>query len=143
MAVNCSSAQISIKKYGSFLKHANKDLLAKQSYVPQKKAQVGGTLPLKITASIKNKVYEDESQGIVCYQDENGEIICEGYDEGPRYQPPPRPTYQPRDVEIMSLLLKQSGIQIVKGEEINLNHGASSVEGVISVKEDLNLNGFS
>ncbi|KAL1367206.1 hypothetical protein HN51_021251 [Arachis hypogaea] len=143
MAVNCSSAQISIKKYGSFLKHANKDLMPKQSYVPQKKGQqVGGALPLRITASsIKNKVYEDESQGIICYQDENGEIICEGYDEGPRYQHPFRPTCHPRDVEIMNLFLRQSGIQIVKGEEINLNHG--EVEGVISLKEDLNLNGFS
>nr|GMC78045.1 uncharacterized protein LOC109187501 isoform X1 [Ipomoea batatas] len=30
------------------------------------------------------KVYENLSEGVVCYRDENGEIICEGYDEGPR-----------------------------------------------------------
>ncbi|XP_016574652.1 uncharacterized protein LOC107872489 isoform X2 [Capsicum annuum] len=32
-----------------------------------------------------NKVFEDKSTGVVCYRDENGEIICEGYDEGPRF----------------------------------------------------------
>lgn len=29
-------------------------------------------------------IFEDRSAGIVCYKDENGEIICEDYDEGPR-----------------------------------------------------------
>jgi len=29
-------------------------------------------------------VFEDQLRGIVCYRDENGEMICEGYDEGPR-----------------------------------------------------------
>lgn len=33
----------------------------------------------------KIKVFEDKSNGIVCYKDENGELICEGYDEGPRF----------------------------------------------------------
>lgn len=23
--------------------------------------------------------------GIICYRDEKGEMVCEGYDEGPRY----------------------------------------------------------
>lgn len=30
------------------------------------------------------QVFEDQCKGIVCYRDESGEIICEGYDEGPR-----------------------------------------------------------
>ncbi|KZV36766.1 hypothetical protein F511_26618 [Dorcoceras hygrometricum] len=38
-------------------------------------------------SSVKNKVFEDQSVGVVCYEDENGEIICEGVDEGPRFQP--------------------------------------------------------
>ncbi|KAK7275500.1 hypothetical protein RIF29_16619 [Crotalaria pallida] len=130
MAVNfTSSAQISIQKYGSSLKYVNKKLISKRCSVPQKKAPVGPVV-LRITASIKNKVYEDESQGIVCYQDESGEIICEGYDEGPRYQRISGPTYHPRDAEIMNLLLQQSWLQIVKGEEIN-----HAVEGV-SLQED-------
>lgn len=32
----------------------------------------------------KVQVFEDQLRGIVCYRDENGEMICEGYDEGPR-----------------------------------------------------------
>ncbi|CAD6212489.1 unnamed protein product [Miscanthus lutarioriparius] len=31
-----------------------------------------------------NKVYEDKNTGILCYTDENGELVCEGLDEGPR-----------------------------------------------------------
>lgn len=31
------------------------------------------------------QVFEDRSAGIVCYKDENGDITCEGYDEGPRF----------------------------------------------------------
>lgn len=26
-----------------------------------------------------------EVMGIICYKDEKGEMVCEGYDEGPRY----------------------------------------------------------
>ncbi|OIW04547.1 hypothetical protein TanjilG_13929 [Lupinus angustifolius] len=134
MAVNfTSSAQISIQKYGSFLKYANKKLITKRSFVPQKKVPVGPVV-LRITASIKNKVYEDESQGIICYQDESGEIICEGYDDGSCCQQIPGPTYHPRDAEIMNLLLQQSWLQIVKGEEIS-----HAVEGV-HLQEDLNCN---
>lgn len=29
------------------------------------------------------KVYQDASRGIVCYRNEYGELVCEGYDEGP------------------------------------------------------------
>uniref|UniRef100_A0A0E0K611 Uncharacterized protein n=1 Tax=Oryza punctata TaxID=4537 RepID=A0A0E0K611_ORYPU len=29
-------------------------------------------------------VFEDQVRGVVCYRDEQGEVICEGYDEGPR-----------------------------------------------------------
>ncbi|CAA6664581.1 unnamed protein product [Spirodela intermedia] len=40
---------------------------------------------LSSRAATKVKVFEDRAAGIVCYKDENGEVICEGYDEGPRY----------------------------------------------------------
>jgi len=29
-------------------------------------------------------VFEDQVRGIVCYRDDDGELVCEGYDEGPR-----------------------------------------------------------
>lgn len=31
------------------------------------------------------QVYEEQVMGIICYRDERGEIVCEGYDAGPRY----------------------------------------------------------
>ncbi|KAK7294529.1 hypothetical protein RJT34_17418 [Clitoria ternatea] len=134
MASTCNcSAQISIQKYGSFLRYAHKGFMSKRFSVPQKKAQVGPVV-LRITASIKNKIYEDESQGIICYEDESGEIICEGYDEGPRYQRISRPTHHPRDAEIMNLLQHQSWLQIIKGEGIN------HVVEDVSPQEDLNCN---
>ncbi|PIN21251.1 hypothetical protein CDL12_06041 [Handroanthus impetiginosus] len=53
----------------------------------------------------KNKVFEDRSVGIVCYKDENGEITCEGYDEGPRlYHQLSRFCYNTRDAEIIEIL---------------------------------------
>lgn len=44
------------------------------------------------------QVFEDRSNGIICYKDDRGEIICEGFDEGPRYyhQQNPRTGCQPR-----------------------------------------------
>ncbi|KAJ1390580.1 hypothetical protein SESBI_37321 [Sesbania bispinosa] len=107
--------------------------MSKRNYAPQKKAPVGQVVP-RITACIKNKIYEDQATGIVCYQDESGEIICEGYDEGPRYQrTSSRPaTPHPRDTEIMNLLLQQSWLQIAKEEEFN-----HAVE-VVPLQEDLN-----
>jgi hypothetical protein len=30
------------------------------------------------------QVFEDQLRGIVCYRDDKGEMVCEGYDEGPR-----------------------------------------------------------
>eukprot|EP01018_Ginkgo_biloba_P027823 Gb_27091 [translate_table: standard] len=33
------------------------------------------------------KVFQDDSKGIVCYRNEFGEVICEGYDEGPHFHP--------------------------------------------------------
>ncbi|KAK8930972.1 hypothetical protein KSP39_PZI016833 [Platanthera zijinensis] len=35
--------------------------------------------------TLHNKVFEDRENGVICYRDEKGELICEGYDEGPRF----------------------------------------------------------
>ncbi|KAG0564656.1 hypothetical protein KC19_8G128800 [Ceratodon purpureus] len=32
-------------------------------------------------------VFKDESNGIICYYDESGDLTCEGWDEGPHFQP--------------------------------------------------------
>ncbi|CAI9767099.1 unnamed protein product [Fraxinus pennsylvanica] len=61
--------------------------------------------PLQIRSFSKNKVFEDLSAGIVCYRDENGDITCEGFDEGPRlHQQLSRFTCNSRDIEIVELL---------------------------------------
>ncbi|XP_047063294.1 uncharacterized protein LOC124670866 [Lolium rigidum] len=39
---------------------------------------------LSFAAETSNKVFEDQVRGIVCYRDDKGELVCEGYDEGPR-----------------------------------------------------------
>ncbi|KAL8522651.1 hypothetical protein ACS0TY_012694 [Phlomoides rotata] len=64
------------------------------------------SVDLTCRSSHKNKVFEDRSAGIVCYRDENGEITCEGYDEGPRFHQKKLPTFNQRDVEIIQLLQK-------------------------------------
>uniref|UniRef100_A0A0E0DY99 Uncharacterized protein n=1 Tax=Oryza meridionalis TaxID=40149 RepID=A0A0E0DY99_9ORYZ len=47
----------------------------------------GGTSPSQLSiaaATAKKKVFEDQLRGIACYRDDKGEMVCEGYDEGPR-----------------------------------------------------------
>ncbi|KAG6493496.1 hypothetical protein ZIOFF_048483 [Zingiber officinale] len=34
------------------------------------------------------KVYEDQETGVICFRDDKGEIVCEGFDEGPRFDQP-------------------------------------------------------
>jgi hypothetical protein len=36
------------------------------------------------------QIFQDESKGIICYYDENGDLTCEGWDEGPHFQPDPQ-----------------------------------------------------
>ncbi|XP_038897486.1 uncharacterized protein LOC120085537 [Benincasa hispida] len=97
------------------------------------------SLPLQIRSSIKNKVFEDQSEGVICYADENGEIICEGYDEGPRiHQSLPEKGNHQRETEIIDLL-KQSWIHLGKAGGGELSHAEKGV----AVKKDFNANGFN
>lgn len=63
---------------------------------------------IRLPPTATNKVvFEDESNGIVCYSNENGEIICEGIDEGPRFQrlnSNSSAVSNSRDAEIIDLL---------------------------------------
>ncbi|KAK6118734.1 hypothetical protein DH2020_047539 [Rehmannia glutinosa] len=83
-------------------------------------ANNGITVNLQIRAcDPKNKVFEDRSAGIVCYKDENGEIICEGYDEGPRFHHRiSRCTCNSRDVEIIDLL-QRCWVHVADENEFN------------------------
>ncbi|XP_022720983.1 uncharacterized protein LOC111278628 isoform X2 [Durio zibethinus] len=92
------------------IKRANKIVMLKHNQVPGKKASA-----LRIRSISKNKVFEDQSVGVICYRDENGEIVCEGYDEGPRFrQQIPGTFYNLRDAEIFDLL-QNRWLQIVNG----------------------------
>ncbi|KAK3153608.1 hypothetical protein QOZ80_2BG0178180 [Eleusine coracana subsp. coracana] len=42
-----------------------------------------GSNSVRVSSQV-NKVYEDRNTGILCYTDYNGELVCEGLDEGPR-----------------------------------------------------------
>ncbi|KAL1207302.1 hypothetical protein V5N11_019225 [Cardamine amara subsp. amara] len=83
----------------------SKTLMVQQSQVQVKVNHVTVSQPQPIRYSTKNTVFEDPIQGIICYTDDNGEVICEGYDEGPRCptQSPKIASYS-REVEILDLL---------------------------------------
>ncbi|KAI3521311.1 hypothetical protein L2E82_16396 [Cichorium intybus] len=71
--------------------------------------------PIQIKSTIKlQKVFEDKSSGIVCYKDDKGEVICEGYDEGPRL-PEHWFSSHRRDAEAIIRLLKRSLLQVIGG----------------------------
>ncbi|KAB1218279.1 hypothetical protein CJ030_MR3G026159 [Morella rubra] len=134
MAISwASSTHVPVLKSGLIIKPISKSLLLRGNQVPVRKAP-----RFQIKCSIRNKVFEDQSNGIICYRDDKGEVICEAYDEGPRFQQQiPRAACHPRDVEIFDLLLQQSRFQLVKGSE--LNHD----EETVTVQKDFNCNGFN
>ncbi|CAM8996882.1 hypothetical protein QQ045_007856 [Rhodiola kirilowii] len=66
-----------------------------------------GGVQAQITFSFANKVYEDQMKGIACYIDQNGEIICEGYDEGPRTD---------AEADVIELL-ERSWLQLASGSQ--------------------------
>ncbi|GMI77835.1 hypothetical protein like AT3G14280 [Hibiscus trionum] len=88
-------------------KHVNKIVMLSKNQVPNKK-----TPTFQIKSFSKNKVFEDQSAGVICYRDENGEMVCEGYDEGPRFRQ--QTFYHLRDAEILDLL-QDRWLQIVNG----------------------------
>lgn len=137
MAVAClSSPHILVQKSGPVIKPASRILMLQRnrSHIPLKKAP---TLPVRSSLQAK-LVFENRAEGIVCYRDESGEIICEGFDEGPRFhQQLQCSSYHPRDAEIINLL-QQRLLQIVNGGEFN-----NTENGVIVVQEDCNRNGFN
>ncbi|KFK38795.1 hypothetical protein AALP_AA3G161300 [Arabis alpina] len=85
----------------------SKTLMIQQSQIQVKAKQVTVSQPQPIRYTPKNTVFEDPIQGIICYTDDNGEVICEGYDEGPRCpQESLMVASYSREVEILDLLQK-------------------------------------
>ncbi|KAK9923860.1 hypothetical protein M0R45_032258 [Rubus argutus] len=92
---------------------------------------------IKIRSCLREEVFEDRSNGIICYKDDRGEIICEGYDEGPRYHHQnQRIVNQSRDAEIFDLL-QQRWFNFMTDTELN-----KAEKGVV-LQEGINCNGFN
>ncbi|OAY36327.1 uncharacterized protein LOC110626783 [Manihot esculenta] len=130
-----SSPHILLQNSGSIIKPKGKTMMLQHTQVPLKKSPA-----LQPRSSYKHKVFENQSEGIICYRDESGEIICEGFDEGPRFhQQFPRTAYHStsRDAEIINLL-QQRLLQVVNGGEFN-----NSDKGVAAVQEDFEWEGFN
>ncbi|GAV86551.1 hypothetical protein CFOL_v3_29981 [Cephalotus follicularis] len=98
------------------------------------KVQVKKALTLEIRSSFKTKVFEDLSEGIICYRDDRGDIICEGYDEGPRFhQQVQRTTYNTRDAhEMMNLVQQRQWLLLVSGGDLK-----NADIGIVPGQEDL------
>uniref|UniRef100_A0A803NYF7 Uncharacterized protein n=1 Tax=Cannabis sativa TaxID=3483 RepID=A0A803NYF7_CANSA len=138
MALTCQFSPhilLAKKSTGLVIKPFGNVLRLKQRHIPVKKI----TAPsLKIRSSYKEKVFEDRSNGIICYTDESGEIICEGYDEGPRFhEQSPRKSSHSRDVEILDII-QERWLNFVRGTELNpTDHKGVAFQG------DINCNGFN
>lgn len=73
--------------------------------------------------------FKDESTGVVCYHDENGDVTCEGWDEGPHFQPDlQRPTLRRRRFTSRSLVLGRSDLDGVKFENVKSRMRDSLIE---------------
>ncbi|KAJ4953344.1 hypothetical protein NE237_030176 [Protea cynaroides] len=97
MAMGCSSspAIIQFNPVRARVSMKNRVFMLHDSQTPAQK-------PVSvhiIKYSPTNKVFEEQSRGIVCYRDNRGEIICEGLDEGPRpCLQAPTPAYHPWNI---------------------------------------------
>ncbi|XP_012451855.1 uncharacterized protein LOC105774069 isoform X2 [Gossypium raimondii] len=81
MSVTCSVPfHVPVRTSNPVIKHANNIFMLKHNHVPGKKSST-----FQMRSLSNNTVFEDQSQAVICYRDENGEIVCEGYDEGPRF----------------------------------------------------------
>jgi hypothetical protein len=69
---NCDSAHSRLSVQSSSITVGRKNITARATVCSKK---------YKLYEAVK--VYQDASRGIVCYRNEYGELICEGYDEGP------------------------------------------------------------
>lgn len=99
-------------------KQSGRIFMLQPSQVTAKKPQ--SSVQIRSSSTFRNKVFEDRSTGIICYRDDSGEIICEGYDEGPRlHRNLSRPAFHLRDTQIIDLL-HQRLLEIVEGGEFGI-----------------------
>ncbi|PIA43261.1 hypothetical protein AQUCO_02000591v1 [Aquilegia coerulea] len=135
---NSSSSSSSSRKNNVSMLHNNNHQL------PNNKPST-----LMITSSsLQNKFFEDHLEGIICYKTKNGEVICEGYDEGPRFNRPQATrnntyrTERSRECEFQVIdILDQEWFQFVQDNGLLLaEKGVTVVEELDSIISDDNLN---
>ncbi|KAG8490523.1 hypothetical protein CXB51_015784 [Gossypium anomalum] len=140
MSVTCSVPfHVPVRTSNPVIKHANDIFMLKHNHVPGKKSSTfqmrsfsNNTVSILYSMFLVHLDYLSimNSQGVICYRDENGEIVCEGYDEGPRFpRQIPGKSYHLRDAEILDL--RHRWLQIVNGDGFG-----NSNKGVIIVKDD-------
>ncbi|GAB2222181.1 hypothetical protein Droror1_Dr00013384 [Drosera rotundifolia] len=108
--------------------HRHRDLILNNGYgaarIKLSRFPLASTklLSLRIKFSLRDQVFEDRSEGIVCYRDDRGEIVCEGMDEGPRFdqQLSLAACHHTRDDEITDVL-QETWLQILYGSHANCN----------------------
>ncbi|KAF6139805.1 hypothetical protein GIB67_009652 [Kingdonia uniflora] len=105
MSVTCSYPHIRTQNEST-----KQTLLPKVSKLPTTKPSA-----ILMRSSREHKVFEDQSRGIVCYKNAAGEMVCEGYDEGPRYHNAPlKSSSNQRNLHLVEIL-SRSRIQTVEG----------------------------
>ncbi|KAH7546995.1 uncharacterized protein LOC107434348 [Ziziphus jujuba] len=136
MALTCYfSPHVTVEKSCLIVKPFRKVLRLKNSQFSVKKTSSA----IKIRSSFREKVFEDRSEGIICYRDDSGEIVCEGIDEGPRYHqqfPRTSSSSHSRDAEILDIL-QQRWLNFFNGTELN------PADKSVAVQKDINCNGFN
>ncbi|KAI6700325.1 hypothetical protein NL676_014649 [Syzygium grande] len=129
---NLKAPRIMAHESGPVIRPLNRVMMLGKSQLPFRRAPA-----MRIRSCLNNPVFEDRAEGILCYRDENGEIICEGFDEGPRYQPKiSRTEHHPRDAKIIDLL-QQNWIQLVNGSEVY------QADVGLAAQQDFNQNGYN
>ncbi|CAK9179825.1 unnamed protein product [Ilex paraguariensis] len=134
MAVRCyPSPTLMIQNSSSIKKPVRRALMLAQSHVSDKNTSL-----LQFRSSCKIKVFEDHSKGVVCYRDDNGEITCEGFDEGPRlHQQFSIVACNTRDAEIIDLL-QRCWLQVTDSSD-----QIESAEEGVGGQTGFNQNGFN
>lgn len=87
----------------------------------------GVAFPQKVAGQL---FFKDESTGVVCYHDENGDVTCVGWEEGPHFQPDPqRPKLRRRRFTPRSPVQGRSDHEVtVQFENVKGRMGDSLIE---------------
>ncbi|XP_077239947.1 uncharacterized protein LOC143880857 isoform X2 [Tasmannia lanceolata] len=125
MAIRCSFPYIAVSEGNLNKNPATRVFMLHENHMPPNRSSTALSRSMAI-----NKIFEDQSRGIICYRDDCGEVICEGYDEGPRFCKPALQTIL-RQREFQMLDFLQARLQIFEGSDV------CCIKQGVAVQEDL------